>query len=251
MVTPNSFHFVLCRRIGDDERAFALEMKNKPSAWKELMHEIGGAGRDVRSTGLPDPLYWREDIRKLMPQTGLRREEFSSDKPYMEAVARLVSPIRLPEIVPLLPRYFVRPPVVEDVISELLGSSRGCEPLYIAVTGMGGAGKSLIASAVTRDRKIRRRFTDGFLWLNDEPGDYSEQRLQSQLLTLSKQFRDFVLSRRFRQGPARKYHDADFENVKDATEYFAMWQKKYNLRCLLVVDGAWNTVRTSISILLV
>lgn len=74
----------------------------------------------------------------------------------MEAVACLEWPIRLPEIVPPFPRYFVRPPVVEDVVSELLRSSQGCEPLHNAEIGIGGVGKSLIVSAITRDRRIRR-----------------------------------------------------------------------------------------------
>ena len=208
------------------------------------MDEIGGPARHAQSS-LPDPLVWREDVSKLMPLTGLRRKDFESEKPYMEAIARLVSPLRLPDVLPPLPDYFVRPPLVDDVISGLLGTVSGREPSHIVVTGMGGAGKSLIASAVARDRMVRRSFTDGVLWLNDEPGDFSEKRLLDQLNTLcNKQFQDLVLNRHIRQGRTSQYNALSFENLKDAQEYFAMWQKKFDLRCLFIVDGTWNVVRS-------
>lgn len=208
------------------------------------MDEIGAGQRFEESTSLPDPRFWREDVKRLVPLTGLRFEKgFKGDEQsYASTVARMVSPPKLPDNLPTLPDYFVKPPLVDDVIAKLRRSkeiTRG-----VVVTGIGGAGKSLIASAVACDKAITRHFKDGVLWLDDNhTDDFNEQMFLGQLNVLARQFRDLVLTRRFRQGrDGLQYDDIQFEDERVARAFFPMWQKKYELQCLLVVDGVWNKV---------
>ena len=208
------------------------------------MDEIGGAQRKEKSTSVPDRRSWRQDIDKLAPLTGLRFETFEGDeRRYAAAAARIVSPPRLPAILPALPAHFVKPPLVENIVLALTSSSVMTQTRGVVIFGIGGSGKSVIASAVARDKTLRRHFRDGVLWLKDEPGNFSEERFLGQLNALAQQFRDLVLVRHYRQGRDSQYADVLFRDHKLARDFFPMWQKKFDLRCLLVVDGVWNVVR--------
>jgi WD40 repeat protein len=77
------------------------------------------------------------------------------------------------DLVPDLPPHFLpRQDEVELCCAKLLGS----DPETVAITaphktalalrGMGGAGKSVLAIAVAQDERIRRRFVDGIFWIN-------------------------------------------------------------------------------------
>lgn len=237
--------FLIKRSHAEDQQAFSIETEEGKHAWRELMDKIGASTRHEGSTSFPDPRSWRQDIRSLQPLTGLRRADFGDDElGYLKAVASVVTPPRLPGNVPSLPFYFVKPPLVEHAISVLMNATTNTRGLVL--TGIGGAGKSLIASSVARDKDVRRHFGDGVLWLdvNSNTEVFDEKTLLSQLEKLAHQFRDFVLPRHFRQGgSASKYDNRAFEDIKDAQGFFDMWHGKHSLRCLLVVDNVWNLVR--------
>ncbi|CAM9768461.1 unnamed protein product [Scytosiphon promiscuus] len=232
------------RQAGDDELAFRLRMKENPSEWRKLMEEVAASTRKESSSSLPDPMCWRKDLRELSKLTGLRRENFGGDKEnkgdFENAVAKMVAPPVLPGVIPPVPDHFVNVHLVDDVISELLGCTMNTGGRGVVLTGMGGAGKSVIASAVVRDKRIRRHFTDGVLWLDQEPGEYNEELFLLKLNKLAQQFEEVVLSRHYRQGRHVQYNMGYLTSVTGAQRLFQMWQTKYNLRCLLVVDNAWD-----------
>lgn len=215
-------------------------------AWRAFLEKIAKSTHKGDWSSLPDPSSWLEDIVQLSDLTGLRWKDFEGDEQrYLHVVAWTVSPPRLPDSVPQLPDHYVQPPLFTEAKSLLLQinpeASRG-----LVLTGMGGMGKSVIASACARDKDIRRRFGDGVLWLKDEPGDYSETRLVSRLSALAKQFTEMVLARHYRQGRTSQYSDnPNFKDLEDAQEFFPMWQRKYDLECLLIVDNVWNVVSNS------
>lgn len=224
-------------------------MNASPVEWQRLMREVVASTRDGGCTSLPDPMCWREDVGKLAKLTGLRRNDFEEDeedKKYVTAVAKLVTPPGLPALLPPLPEHFVNVQLVNEVILKLLDRT-STEMPGVVLIGMGGSGKSVIASAVVRDKRIRRRFADGVLWLDQdqERGNFSEERFLHELDKLAHQFEEVVLSRRCRQGRVSEYNLGRFKSVSSAQGFFSMWQQKFNLQCLLVVDNTWNVVRRS------
>lgn len=243
--TPRT-QLILCLRsqAGDDEDdACRLKMEGDPTMWRTLMNEIAPCTGSPGSRDLPDPRSWRDNLRELRKLTGLRRKDFGDDEAhYMKAIARMVSPPGLPDGVVSLPEQFIRPPVVDAVILALQGSVSMEVASHVVLTGMGGVGKTLVASAVARDKSIRRFFSDGVLWIKDRPGDSSAERLLLQLDALARQFEEIVLARHHRQGNTAQQFVDKFDNAQRAQNFFRMWQAKRNLKCLLVVDSAWNRV---------
>ena len=71
----------------------------------------------------------------------------------------LGAPPRMPD------RLVERPDLSEAVVAALRA---GGGP--VALTGMGGAGKSTLAAGACGDRRVRRRFRDGVTWLEADPG---------------------------------------------------------------------------------
>ncbi|CAM9653348.1 unnamed protein product, partial [Ascophyllum nodosum] len=90
------------------------------------------------------------------------------------------------------------------------------------------------------DKAIRRRFDDGVLWMTDQPGEPSTLRLLNQLNALAWQFENVVLARHHRQGIPLQYVVDKFDTPRKAQEFFLMWKRKLDLKCLLVVDSAWD-----------
>lgn len=236
----------LDREAGKDADFFKRKMAEDEIAWRAFLEKIAKSTHKGDWSSLPDPSSWLKDIVQLGDLTGLRWKDFGGDElRYLHVVASTVSPPRLPDSVPQLPDYYVKVPLFTEAKSLLLHSiphaSRG-----LVLTGMGGMGKSVIASALARDKDIRRRFCDGVLWLKDEPGDYSETRLVGRLSGLAKQFTELVLARHYRQGRKSQYNDnPNFKDLEDARDFFSMWQRKYDLECLLIVDNLWNVVSNS------
>ena len=243
MTRAISSALVLCREAGDDRQIFSRKMESSPAEWSMIMTNIASFTRGATSASLPDPLTWRDDVGELGNFTGLQRKYFGDDEAgYIKAIATFVSPPRLPDTIPPLPDHFVDRKLVQDVISALTDTAQASQPRCAVLTGLGGAGKTLIASAVAHAKAVRHFFVDGVLWLSDSPEGYREQLLLGQLNSLAKQLRSLVLSRCWRLGQTSQYDDRDFKDLRRARN-FLMWQRKYHLQCLLVLDNACNWVR--------
>ncbi|CAM9368085.1 unnamed protein product [Pylaiella littoralis] len=220
-------------QAGDDKDAFARNMKADPKAWLEFMAEVRSefmtgpwshptslvlrvpamvetlltmvwrlltmvwkAPAMVATPNLPDPLVWREDIERLAKMTGLRGADYGyNEASYVKSAARQITPPGLPHELPDLTELFVRPSLVDTVVSELEIIPPGKANYHTVLTGMGGAGKPLIASSIARNKAIRTRFRDGILWLENSPGDFSEKTFLLKLESLGHDFRERVLSR--------------------------------------------------------
>lgn len=109
---------------------------------------------------------------------GFDAPDFRDDANYTERLATLwrqlaepVAPIGELHGVPALPPHFLNRPdaldalralVIADVDKPTLISA---EKRTTAVEGMGGIGKSVVATAFAHDRKVRFAFPDGIVWL--------------------------------------------------------------------------------------
>ena len=67
---------------------------------------------------------------------------------------------------PKMPDRLVERPDLSEAVVAALRAGGG----PVALTGMGGAGKSTLAAGACGDRRVRRRFRDGVTWLEADPG---------------------------------------------------------------------------------
>jgi tetratricopeptide (TPR) repeat protein len=135
------------------------------------------------------PIAQPYGIRKPLPAHYIVRE-----KPFTEARAAICADA-------------VRP----TVISAL--------PSATAVFGMGGVGKSTLATALAQDCQVRRHFKDGILWV--EVG---------QTPTVTEL-----------QAAVGVHYDDDREKYQKPTEArIALSQKLHQLQALLVLDDVWD-----------
>lgn len=135
---------------------------------------------------------WREAGKVITPilRTGdyslipsdlklLHCEDFRDDSQYdfhLDVLARQLrdAPPRLGKLiaVPSLPEHYLhrrdRLEVLRDAVRADLEQPVviGGAAARVGLHGMGGAGKSMIAAALTNDRKIREAFPDGVVWVD-------------------------------------------------------------------------------------
>jgi HEAT repeat protein len=109
---------------------------------------------------------------------GFDAPDFRSDADYDERLETLkrqlaepVAPIGAFHNVPALPPHFLNRPDALDTLRELVIADVdkptliSAEKRTTAVEGMGGIGKSALATAFAHDRKVRFAFPDGIMWL--------------------------------------------------------------------------------------
>ena len=83
---------------------------------------------------------------------------------------------RIPFQVPPLTEDFVKPPKKEEIKNRLLNSNNSRGILAItAIQGLGGIGKTTLATIIANDEEIQNHFSDGILWatLGQEPDKLS------------------------------------------------------------------------------
>lgn len=109
---------------------------------------------------------------------GFDAPDFRDDANYDERLATLkrqlaepVAPVGALHSVPALPPHFLNRPDALDALRELVIADVdkptliSAEKRTTAVEGMGGIGKSVLATAFAHDRKVRFAFPDGIVWL--------------------------------------------------------------------------------------
>jgi hypothetical protein len=116
-------------------------------------------------------------------------------------------------IAPPLPQAFFARPKIHDRIVALLRQPSDVRASIVAIAGMGGSGKTMLAQAVAHDATIGAAFPDGVLWVG--VGTASEALCQAAILGA-----------------------AGADQVGDSVEagWTALRQRLSGARCLLVLD---------------
>lgn len=148
----------------------------------------------------------------------------------LEAPTVLTLP-RVPRLAPILPKTHVRrEPLVEKIVDDLINTGRRASAAY-ALVGMGGSGKSILASSVVRDERVRSSFRHGMFWLS-----VGEGRKEEVALLLEDLARELAIA------PAVERHTCpdEFVDADQTIRYLAEIRKRGNLRCLVVLDNVWD-----------
>jgi len=180
----------------------------------------------------------------LLPESfaNLHCIDFRSDEHYSKALTELsrilakpMKPLGILYKVPSLPPHFLyRKEDLDKMINIILADIREptlskSTPQPLVVHGMGGVGKSVLASALARTIDTRRTFTDGIFWL-----EFSNFKNEADLLnnlleniaTIGSVFNDDL----------RKYTDKN-------TALVQLTQDLHNKKVLIILDDVWGVTQ--------
>lgn len=137
----------------------------------------------------------------------------------------------IPRGAPSLPRTHVeRPGLVERIVRDLVDPGRRASAAH-SLLGVGGGGKTMLASSVVRDERVRSRFKDGIFWV-----PVGRQGHANVYLLLEN------LARELAANPSNATQPCPprFDSAEDAARYVSGIRAKVDLLCLVVLDNVWN-----------
>eukprot|EP00903_Cladosiphon_okamuranus_P006199 g6096.t1 len=136
----------------------------------------------------------------------------------------------VPSEAPVLPRTYVqRTATLEKVVADLTDPQRSASSTH-CLLGVGGGGKTLIASSVVRDDRIRTSFKHGIFWVPvGREGNNVALLLEHLAVEVSR-----VPTDKPRRCPDR------FSGANEAVRHLSAVRAENDLRCLVVLDNVWD-----------
>ena len=132
---------------------------------------------------------------------------------------------RIPAAAPALPRGHVeRTDLTSEVGSHLTRTNVAGAPYVL--TGMGGGGKTVLASSVVRSKEVREHFRQGIFWVRVGPGG------KDQLQALFE-----GLAREASVAPTVQHQ---FNSVDDVIQHLTLVVAEDDLPRLVVLDDVWE-----------
>lgn len=139
----------------------------------------------------------------------------------------------IPREAPNFPATYVqRVAEVEAVVDDVVNPQRSALATHCLV-GMGGRGKSLIASSVVRNDRVRASFKDGIFWVSVGRREGKDETL----LLLERLAIDLA------RAPTNTPYCCPrrFDGIEEAARHLSMIRTKNDLKCLVVLDNVWGT----------
>ena len=141
----------------------------------------------------------------------------------------------VPREAPVLPQMYVESlAAVERVVLDLIDPARGALSAHCLV-GPEGSGKTLLASEVVRDRRVRSSFRDGIFWFTAG----RDSKAADAALFLERVARDFACAASRGTMSAGPHHPQPHPH-RLSYRRFNSSENGGNLRCLVVLDDAWD-----------
>jgi hypothetical protein len=168
----------------------------------------------------------------LFEAFSLFMEETSTGKIHSQAIATLPPlPIDVPSI---LDSFRPRPNVEQALKDQLLNKNT----TMVVAQGMGGVGKSVIASSLLHNQEIRERFVDGVAWVGMSQAPQILALQQRCFLQLTK---DHMPSNR--RNSIKEQHACLSEALVSKTHLIVLddcWDKAH-AKCFDVIDAATSS----------
>ena len=143
---------------------------------------------------------------------------------------RLGALANIPRNAPVLPTTYVqRDAAFEGVVSDLIDPHRSASTTR-CLLGMGGGGKTLMASSVVREERVRASFKDGVFWV--------PVGREGKDVALSLEHLAIELSRVPTDNPHRC--PDRFSDAEEALRHLSAVCAENELRCLVVLDNVWD-----------
>ncbi|CAM9436286.1 unnamed protein product, partial [Hapterophycus canaliculatus] len=136
----------------------------------------------------------------------------------------------VPREAPIIPPTYVeRADLKQQVVQDLVDFQRSPSATH-CVLGMGGQGKTLLASSVVRDDRVRAAFKNGIFWV---PVGREGKNVALLLEYLAVQLA---------RAPTDTPHDCPhrFDGAEEAARYLSAVLENNGLRCLVVLDNVWG-----------
>jgi len=116
----------------------------------------------VAAAGTPVPIHLKGRHWRKYPE---QLEELGSDIASEVAAIPTSRPLRY-DTVPNLPRnHVIREKPLEELRDMVFTEGAGANIAVTALAGMGGIGKTVLATALCRDLVVQRAFPDGIAWI--------------------------------------------------------------------------------------
>lgn len=164
------------------------------------------------------PLTWAESPSGI----GLNRVQAALDAIIKSLPFAQRRPVDVPFPVPYLPSHYVDRPEARKLLRDLLLGEEAITPgtlVVSAIYGLGGIGKSVLASALAHDLKVQEKFPDGVLWVT-----------LGQKPEILKELGNWI----------QELRDSDYKPITIEATCCHLSSLLYKKRMLLVVDDAWS-----------
>ena len=137
----------------------------------------------------------------------------------------------IPPAVPSLPKAYVeRTAMQEAAVSGLVNEERNATAT-VSLWGMGGGGKTVLASSVVRDNRVRSSFRHGIFWFH-----FGQEGKASVALILGQLARQLAVA----PTDTPQLCPNKFESAQEAARHVSATIRLKNLRCLVVLDDVWG-----------
>ena len=133
--------------------------------------------------------------------------------------------------VPSPPKAYVeRIAMQKEVVSGLVNEERNATAT-VSLWGMGGGGKTVLASSVVRDDRVRSSFRHGIFWLH-----FGQEGKASVAMILGQLARELAVA----PTDTPLICPDKFGSADEAARHVSATIKSKHLRCLVVLDNVWD-----------
>ena len=137
----------------------------------------------------------------------------------------------IPLAVPSLPKAYVnRTGIKQEVVDGLINEKRNATAT-VALWGMGGRGKTVLASSVVRDNGVQSSFKHGIFWFH-----FGQQGKASVDLILRQLARELAVA----PTDTPILCPNQFHSTDEAARHVSAIIELKHLRCLVVLDNIWD-----------